>query len=308
MTVPGFQEFMRPFLEEVSSGKTRTMQEMTEAVACRLGLSDEDREELLPSGTQKVYSNRIAWTRTYLKKSGLVESPSRGNVRISALGLDVLKTHSGPVDIKFLSRFPSFVEFHQKGTGTDVLPVTGKAVDLPNQMDEKTPEEALQQAYQSLRSTLAEEVILRVRQCTPDFFERLVVELIVAMGYGGSLLDAGRAIGRSGDGGIDGIIKEDRLGLDVIYIQAKRWSDTVGRPEIQKFSGALDGQRARKGIFITTSTFSKEARDFARNIEKKIILLDGNELSNLMMDFNVGVAPVSIFEVKKLDLDYFEEA
>jgi restriction system protein len=155
---------------------------------------------------------------------------------------------------------------------------------------------------------LAEELLARVKQCSPDFFERLVVELIVSMGYGGSLSDAGRAVGRTGDGGIDGIIKEDRLGLDVIYIQAKRWSDSVGRPEIQKFSGALDGQRARKGIFITTSSFSKEAREFAAMIEKKIILIDGVQLSSLMMDFDVGVAPVSRFEVKKLDLDYFEDS
>lgn len=284
------------------------MQEVTEAVASRLKISAVDREELLPSGTQKVYSNRIAWSRTYLKKSGLVESPSRGNIRITALGLDILKTHSGPVGIKFLSQFPSFVEFHQKSAGNSELPVNGKVFDQLNQLEEKTPEESLQQAYQSLRNALAEDVILKVRQCTPEFFERLVVELIVAMGYGGSLLDAGKAIGGSGDGGIDGIIKEDRLGLDVIYIQAKRWNDTVGRPEIQKFSGALDGQRARKGIFITTSAFSKEARDFAKNIEKKIILIDGSELSNLLMDFNVGVAPVSTFDVKKLDLDYFEES
>lgn len=307
MAVPGFQEFMRPFLEELAAGKTRSMQEMTEAVACRLGLSEEDREELLPSGTQRVYSNRIAWTRTYLKKSGLVESPSRGNVRITPEGAITLKSHTGPIDIKFLSRFPAFVEFHQKGATA-----TGGKIEADprqsDQMEEKTPEEVLQQAYQSLRNALAEELLARVKLCSPDFFERLVVELIVSMGYGGSLSDAGRAVGRTGDGGIDGIIKEDRLGLDVIYIQAKRWSDSVGRPEIQKFSGALDGQRARKGIFITTSSFSKEAREFAAMIEKKIILIDGAQLSSLMMDFDVGVAPVSRFEVKKLDLDYFEES
>ena len=308
MAVPGFQEFMRPFLDELASGITRSMQEMTEAVAERMGLSDSDREELLPSGTQKVYANRIAWTRTYLKKAGLVESPSRGNIRITPLGSETLRTHAGGIDNRFLSRFPSFVEFHEKGS-TSVAKSPGATVpDIATPVEEQTPEEALQQAYQSLRSALAEEVLGKVRQCSPEFFERLVVELIVAMGYGGSLSDAGKAIGRTGDGGIDGIIKEDRLGLDVIYIQAKRWNDTVGRPEIQKFSGALDGQRAKKGIFITTSAFSKDAREFASIIEKKIILIDGNELSNLMMDFNVGVAPISRFEVKKLDLDYFEEA
>lgn len=284
------------------------MQEMTEAVAARLELSESDREELLPSGTQKVYANRIAWTRTYLKKAGLVESPSRGIVRITALGIETLRNHNGGIDIRFLSRFPSFVEFHNKSASGSSKPAAEVTIDVPSALEEQTPEESLQQAYLSLRGTLAEEVLGRVRQCSPEFFERLVVELIVAMGYGGSLSDAGKAIGRSGDGGIDGIIKEDRLGLDVIYIQAKRWNDTVGRPEIQKFSGALDGQRARKGIFITTSAFSKEAREFASIIEKKIILIDGAELSNLMMDFNVGVAPVSRFEVKKLDLDYFEEA
>ena len=280
---------------------------MTESVACRLGLSEVDREELLPSGTQRVYSNRIAWTRTYLKKAGLLDSPSRGNVRITPEGTATIQSHAGPIDIKFLSRFPAFVEFHQKGSAA----AGGKSEEdmrQDNQIEEKTPEEVLQQAYQSLRSALAEELLARVMQCSPEFFERLVVELIVAMGYGGSLSDAGKAVGRTGDGGIDGIIKEDRLGLDVIYIQAKRWNDTVGRPEIQKFSGALDGQRARKGIFITTSGFSREAREFAAMIEKKIILIDGVELSGLMMDFDVGVASVSRFEVKKLDLDYFEES
>lgn len=305
MPIPGFQDFMGPFLQRLADGSVRTMQEMNDSLAAQFGLSEAEKAELLPSGTQKVYINRIGWTRTYLKKAGLLESPGRAQVRITKAGLDVLAAKPERIDVKYLNQFPSFVQFHKlELNSADSIP-TPEIVEVA---DTSTPEERLLQAYQSIRSSLAEEVLTRVSSCSPAFFERLVVELVVRMGYGGSMADAGRAIGKSGDGGIDGIIKEDRLGLDVIYLQAKRWSDSVGRPEIQKFAGALDGQRARKGIFITTSTFTKDAKEFASIIDKKIILIDGVELANLMIDFNVGVASVSTFEVKKVDLDYFEES
>ena len=307
MAIPGFHQFMRPYLEELSSGATRPVSEMYELLANRFGITTEDKSETLASGTQPVYVNRIAWARTYLKKAGLIDSPGRAQVCITPLGQRTLKEHEGPIDVRFLKRFPSFIEFQQADRGVSEPGEAGSPPVVAEEQSALTPEEQLQDAFRSLRSALADEIRLRVQECSPEFFERLVVELIVRMGYGGSMADAGKAVGRSGDGGIDGIIKEDRLGLDVIYIQAKRWTDTVGRPDIQKFSGALDGQRARKGIFITTSSFSKEAREFVNMIDKKIILIDGAELSNLMMDFDVGVAQVSNFEVKKLDLDYFEE-
>jgi restriction system protein len=227
-------------------------------------LSAEERQQLLPSGASTVIGNRVGWARTYLKKAGLLESPRRGFFRLTDRGHEVLKGKPERVDVKFLERFPEFVAFravrHDRPTSNG-----GADADLN---DNATPEEALETAYQRVRATLEAEVLERVKTASPAFFERLVVELLVAMGYGGSLRDAGQAVGRSGDGGIDGIIKEDRLGLDALYIQAKRWETPVSRPEIQKFAGALQGHRARKGVFITTSSFTKDANEFVSMIDR----------------------------------------
>jgi restriction system protein len=235
-----------------------------------------------------------------MKKAGLIESPKRGVNRITQRGLDVLKHKPDRIDVSFLAQFQEFKDFRAlRHTKPDDEP----EIDLNN----KTPEESLEAAYQKLRSDLAADLLQRLKTCSPTFFERLVVEVIVKMGYGGTRKDAVKAIGTSGDGGIDGIIKEDKLGLDAIYIQAKRWENTVGRPEIQKFVGALTGQRAKKGLFITTSNFSSDAEDYVSRIDAKVVLIDGETLAQLMIDHNVGVSTIGTYEIKKVDSDYFSE-
>ena len=229
----------------------------------------------------------------------------RGVFKITPRGLQVLAENPAKIDVKYLERFPEFLEF--RSTSSQTVDKAGAATDDPAEPSNQTPEEALESAHQKLRDSLSQDLLSRILACPPDFFERLVVELLVKMGYGGSRRDAGERIGRSGDGGIDGIIKEDRLGLDVIYIQAKRWQGTVGRPEIQKFVGALQGQRARKGVFITTSTFTADALDYTSRIDTKVVLIDGAQLATMMMDFDVGVSTTATYTVKRIDSDYFEE-
>lgn len=264
---------------------------------------------MLPSGTAPMFDNRVGWARTYLKQAALLESRKRGIFSITQRGLQLLSTNPSRIDNSTLEQFPEYLAFKLRRNddkpneqSINAVPKAEHLVSVP----ESTPEELFSQAYQRLRTNLEGELLEQVKSSSPAFFERLVIDLLVAMGYGGSRQDAGRAIGRSGDGGIDGIIKEDKLGLDVIYVQAKRWEGTVGRPEIQKFAGALQGQRANKGVFITTSSFSKEAEEYAGVISSKIILITGEYLAKLMVDHNVGVSPVSRFELKRIDSDYFE--
>jgi restriction system protein len=247
----------------------------------------------------------MGWARTYLKKAGLLDAPKRGMVSITERGLEVLKKKPKKVDNNLLKQFPEFLEF-QNITKKDVE--TSEHSDN-TQAEKQTPEETIDLAYQNIRQSLAQELIDTVRRLSPTFFERLVVELLVKMGYGGSIKDAGRAIGKTGDEGIDGTIKEDKLGLDIIYIQAKRWQagNVVGRPELHKFVGALAGQGAKKGIFITTSSFSKDALNYAPKNETKIVLIDGVQLAQLMIDYNLGVSVQRAYEIKRLDNDYFEE-
>ena len=267
-------------------------------------LSTEERNELLPSGSQAVFNNRVGWARTYLKQAGLLASPKRGFFTITQLGTELLAANPAKIDISVLERYPEFIEFKNRKKGKSEYE---SQLEIPTEQDSTlTPEDSLASAYNQLRLALESEVLSSVKEASPSFFERLVVDLLVKMGYGGSRQDAGKALGKSGDGGIDGTINEDRLGLDVIYIQAKRWEGPVGRPEIQKFAGALQGQRARKGVFITTSSFTKEAIEYASLIESKIILIDGEHLSRLMVEHNVGVSTVGRYEVKKLDSDYFD--
>jgi len=258
---------------------------------------------LIPSGTGTVIRNRVGWARTYLKKAGLLEYPRRGQFRITPRGQDVLKENPQRVDVKLLARFPEFIAFRNARREAPEVDAEPAAAEL----DARTPEEALEAAYDRLRDNLEADLLDHVKAATPAFFERLVVKLLVEMGYGGDQRDAAQAVGRSGDGGIDGIIKEDHLGLDVIYIQAKRWDGTVSRPEVQKFAGALQGRRARKGVFITTSTFSRDAITFVESIDAKIILIDGARLAKLMIDHGVGVSTIETYAVKKIDSDYFME-
>jgi restriction system protein len=300
--IPDYQSLMLPLLQYAADGEEHSLRESIEALSDSFSLSETDRTQLLPSGRQPVMDNRVGWARTYLAKAGLLEVTRRGYFRITNRGRDVLREKPELINVRYLDRFPEFVNFRQlsRQPGGDDSKAGEESPDA-------TPEELLEQSYEKLREALAGEILSRVMTASPAFFERLVVELLVRMGYGGSLQDAGRAIGKSGDDGIDGIIKEDRLGLDVIFVQAKRWQATIGRPEIQKFVGALQGQRARKGVFITTSSFSADAREYASRIDSKIVLIDGPQLAQFMMDFDLGVTPVATYQVKRLDSDYFAE-
>ncbi|MFM6050669.1 MAG: restriction endonuclease [Sphaerospermopsis kisseleviana] len=296
---------MLPLLQYAGDGKEHSLRDAITFLADVFNLSDEERKELLSSGQQAVFDNRVGWARTHLKKAGLLESPKRGFFQITNRGKEILKQNNPEINVKFLNQFPEFIEFKtiKKDNDKSVSEIMEDSEIL-----ETTPQESIEFGYQKIRKELELELLNRVKSCSPDFFERLVVDLLVKMGYGGSRRDAGRAIGKAGDGGIDGIIKEDKLGLDIVYIQAKRWDNTVvGRPEIQKFVGALHGQRARKGVFITTSKFSQDAREYVSIIDSKIVLIDGQELAQLMIDNHVGVSTVSIYEIKKIDSDYFTD-
>jgi restriction system protein len=301
MTVPDYQSMMTPLLQVLADGADWRWAAVKDALATATGVSEADRAELLPSGRQATFDNRAGWAATYLSQAGLVERPARGIVRITERGRDTLASHVGPIDNTLLKQFPEFLEFKNR-SHTEVTPSSADE-DVSGQ----TPEELIESGYQSLRSDLAQQMMERVGAVSPRFFEQLVVKLLVAMGYGGSLADAGQAVGRSGDDGIDGIIKEDKLGLDVVYIQAKRWANNVGRPEIQAFAGSLMGQGATKGVFITTSRFSAEARDYVRRIATRIVLIDGVQLAELMIDHGVGVTETATYVVNRLDEDFFAE-
>jgi restriction system protein len=291
---------MRPLLELAADGKEHSLVEAREKLAQKFKLTEEEKSTLLPSGRQARFTNRVAWARVYLGQAGALEVPKRGWFQINDRGRQLLTDVSGAIGIKQLERFPDFKQFRKRSKeGRD---------DKPDTHGEgQTPEEMLESAYQRFRGELASEVLSRVKKASPAFFERLVVELLLKMGYGGSRKEAGEAIGKGGDEGIDGIISEDRLGLDVIYLQAKRWEGAVGRPEIQKFVGALHGKRAKKGVFITTSNFSADAEEYVAHIDPKVVLIDGEQLAELMIDWNVGVSTVASYETKQIDSDYFEE-
>lgn len=298
MAIPDFQSIMLPLLAFSGDGNEHSFREAIEKLAHQFQLSPDDRREMLASGGAPLFDNRVGWARTHLKKAGLLNSTRRGYFQITQRGQEILKNNPAKINMAFLRQFPEYIEFQ---TGQNKENAIANTVEA----DSITPEESIEVAYQRVRSNLAIELLQTIKNCSPDFFERLVVDLLVKMGYGGTRKDAGRAVGKSGDGGIDGIINEDRLGLDVVYIQAKRWEGSVGRPEIQKFAGALQGQRAKKGIFLTTSFFSKDAQDFANRIDSKIVLMDGETIAQLMIDYGVGVSTVAIYELKKIDSDYF---
>ncbi len=303
MAVPDFQSLMMPLLRVAADGREHSLAEARDVLAAEFRLSDTDREEPLPSGRQSKFSNRVAWAKSYLQQAGLLLSPRRGHFQISDRGRDVLKHAPQRIDIKFLEQYPEFVEF--RTPKSDVVEIPSQIAS--NQPEPETPEEALEAAHLKMRLGLASELLGRVKTASPQFFERLVVELLLKMGYGGSRRDAGQAIGRSGDEGIDGVISEDRLGLDVVYLQAKKWDGTVGRPEIQRFVGALHGKRAKKGVFITTGTFSAEAAAYVDHIDPKVVLIDGRRLAELMIDFDLAVNTSATYTVKRLDSDYFDE-
>lgn len=248
MAVPDFQTMMLPFLAVAGDGQEHTSGGMAESLAGQYQLTESEKTEMVPSGRQTRLMNRIYWISTHFKNARLIESSRRGAFKITVRGTELLKSNPASIDLKTLQRYPEYIEFRNKKGSKEKIQISEEK-EVSNS---KTPDELLFESYQTIRETLASDILEKLKSCTPSFFERLVVELLVAMGYGGTLEDAGQAVGKSGDGGIDGIIKEDRLGLDVIYLQAKRWEATVGRPELQAFAGALLGKQARKGVFITT--------------------------------------------------------
>ena len=303
MAVPDFQTCMLPllYLAQGHADSPVAIREAVEKLADQFHLTPEDRTELLDSGKQRRFDNRVNWACSYLRKAGLLQSAGRGLFQITERGNAVLAEKPQRVDIRFLSQFPEIQEFRQRKETDDVC--VEKLVETST-----TPEETLEAAYKELRAALASDILEKLKACSPGFFERTVVQLLVQMGYGGSFADAAKAVGGSGDGGIDGVIKQDRLGLDAVYLQAKRWGDnTVGRREIQQFAGALQGQKANKGVFITTSTFTREAVEFARHLSIKIVLIDGYQLSELMIDHGLGVSEAASYSVKRIDSDYFTE-
>ena len=305
MAIPDYQTLMLPLLRFSNDGNEHSIRELVEPLAGEFRLTQEEIKALNPSGTAKTFYNRVAWAQQYLKQAGLIEPVRRGLFRITSRGQEVLKNGPQKIDVPFLLQFKEFLEFRQRGRPHNSNEPSAELNTENNQQQD--PEEFVEIAFKTFRQELEAEILQTLYSCSPSLFERIVVDVLVSMGYGGNRQDAGQAIGGSGDGGIDGLIKEDRLGLDTIYIQAKKWEGTVGRPEVQKFAGALQGMKARKGIFITTSSFSKEAKDYVSHLENKIVLIDGVTLAKYMVDFNVGVSLITTYETKKIDLDYFEE-
>ena len=304
MPIPDFQSLMRPLLEAHADGMEHLNRDLVTRLGEQFGLTDEERREMLPSGGARLFDNRIGWAKSHIMQAGLLAAPRRAISIITERGRQALRLQPERIDLRILNEYEEYREFRsrRKTTGDEVTDTTELEIQ-----DSQTPEELLENAYLQVRRQIESELLAQLKSSPPDFLERVVVDLVVRMGYGGSRKDAGEALGRSGDEGIDGIIKEDPLGLDIIYLQAKRWEGSVGRPEIQKFAGALQGQRARKGIFITTSTFTADALEYTSRIETKIILIDGLRLSKLMFDHGVGVATASNYEVKRIDSDYFTD-
>lgn len=302
MAIPKFHEFMLPFLKRLKNGDVVPMDEMREFLANELKISEKQQEELLPSGKGRVFRNRVGWSRTYLKKAGLISVPTRGCYQITDRGRSVLEENINEITVNYLKQFDEFLEFQTTSHKAD------SKDGLVSSSDE-TPLEQIESAFNEINESLSKEILDNISNCSPFYFERIVVDVLLNLGYGGSRKEAGEAFATSSDGGIDGVIKEDKLGLDVIYIQAKRWKEgsTVGRPEIQKFVGAIHGRRAKKGVFITTSHFSNDAIEYVKTIDSKIILIDGKNLARLMIESKTGVTLESTYEICKIDSDYFSD-
>lgn len=303
MAMPTYEDIMLPFLKRLADGQVHSLKELRQVLADDLQLTEEERNRQLPSGLQSVFYNRLSWARTYLKKAMLIEAKAVGQFQITDRGRMILQQNPGRINNRLLAQFNEFQQFkpHHPVKAGDSLEIVGV-----NDVD-KTPSEIIYSYYQELRSALAEELLQQILDCSPAFFEHLVLDLLLKMGYGGSREDAAQVVGKSGDGGIDGIIKENRLGLDLIYVQAKRWKGSVGSPEIQGFIGALQLKTAQKGIFITTSTFTPAAREAAIKAGTRIVLMDGIQLTQLMIEYGVGVTTETVYEVKRIDSDYFLE-
>ncbi len=311
MAIPVLFEITLPLLQILADGQEYPVATIKEKLAAHFHLTQAEREQTLPSGANRVFDNRMAWARVDLQLAKIITSPSRGIVKITPRGIDVLQNLPTKIDRKFLTQFPEYNNARKRTTGAETTQATMTTLDVIEKQAldfQQSPNEVLERIYNEIQASLASLVIERVLQISPARFERLVVELLVKMGYGGTLPDAGKMTKLSGDEGIDGVIKEDKLGLDMIYLQAKRWKDSsVGRPEIQKFVGALAGQKAQKGVFITTSFFSKEAREYAANLQQKVVLIDGEQLAELMIEYDLGVSVAQTYLIKRVDNDYFDD-
>jgi restriction system protein len=305
MAIPDYQSLMLPVLKHAAQGETR-VPEAAEAIADELGLTVDERDQLLPSGRQKLLHNRIHWAKWYMTKAGLIDQPRRGRYVASDEGRALLAKNPSQIDVETLLEYPAFREFYRGDAASTEDAADGK-VDTVTR--DNTPEEQSEAAHVALQSALREELLQRIPQNSPSFFEQVIVELLVAMGYGGTVRNAATQLGRSGDGGVDGVINEDRLGLDRVYVQAKRYAqgNSVGRPDVQAFVGSLVGLGATKGVFVTTSSFSSAASDFVRHLGQRIILIDGRRLADLMIEHNVGVRLSRAVEFKRLDEDFFAE-
>lgn len=300
MAIPDYQACMLPLLKLSADGNEHRIRDAIQTIADEFGLTEEERRELLPSGGTLIIASRVGWARTYLKKAGLLEDPKRGFFRITERGRQVLSANIESIDTEYLKQFSEFVEFQTPSQRDDEKSERAEF--------DSTPDDLVAEGYQQIRISLSDELLAQLKAVTPSFFERIVIRLLVAMGYGGNLKDAAATVlGKTGDEGVDGVINEDKLGLDVVYVQAKRWEQVVGRPEIQKFAGALLGKKARKGIFITTSHFSGEAIEYAANIDSRIVLIDGMRLTELMIEHDVGVSTYDVYRLKRIDSDFFVE-
>jgi restriction system protein len=299
MAIPGFEYFMLPILQSAADGKEYYFRDVMEKIIGETELTNEEKTRLLPSGSTLVVNSRIGWARTYLTKAGLIDKTKRGYFRISRSGFDLLKTDPQKINLKILDQYKSFKSWRVKNT-TEIEKEENITKDI-------TPDELIENEIQIIKKQLEEDLLEQLKQISPGKFETIVVDLLVKMGYGGSKREAAQVVGKSGDGGIDGIIKEDKLGLDAVYIQAKRWDSQVGRPEIQKFAGALLGQKAKKGVFITTGVFSQDAIKYVDNLDTKIVLIDGQYLTELMVEYDLGVNEYKTYKIKRIDSDYFIE-
>jgi restriction system protein len=299
VAIPDFQSLMLPTLLFAGDEQEHSVEELRVILASEFQLTNDELQMMLPSGRQATFTNRVGWAKSYLTLAKLINNTGRGRFKITARGKEVLNSPPDRIDIRYLYQFSEFAESRGNNRNNAIEPIESEL--------SQTPEELLEASYQRLRTNLAQEMLTRVKQVSPQFFEQLVIDLLLAMGYGGSRRDAGRVVGQSGDDGIDGVINEDKLGLDVVYIQAKRWEGSVGRPVVQAFVGSLAGNQAKKGIFITTSKFTDDAIKYVQRIEQRVILIDGDRLTQLMIDHDIGVAQVARYEVKRIDLGYFEE-
>ena len=303
MAIPDFQSIMLPVLKLLGDKKEYQSKEIKDYICKEFKLTEKEMEEKLPSSNSiSLISNRVAWAEAHMKMAGIIESPKRGVYKITNDGISVLKKPPEKINIKFLK---TFEEYKRKKDEWKNKEKEDSQED--QEINSLTPDEMLELGHKKIKNELSTELLIRVKETSPKFFENLVIELLIKMGYGGSLEERGSVVGKSGDEGIDGVIKEDKLGLDIIYIQAKKWEGNVGRPEIQKFVGALQGQRAKKGIFITTSSFNENSYEYVSKIDIKVILINGEELANLMIDYNVGVTLKRNYEIKKIDTDFFIE-